>query len=204
MALTAAIYGVVEEQRYNKILLLKPIISMDNAHDIGFLPGSMEEKLAPWMASYSDNIEVIMNGYIKHDEPQPKSHKGESKKDFETRMEKQAAKLNPMQELIAHGLLEVGSLQNIRGRSLPKQFIILDEGQNLTKHALKTVITRLGEGSKIVIMGDETQIDAPYIDSRSNALSICAEVFKESKITAHVTLKKSERSELAELATELL
>lgn len=205
MALTAAINAVCEVGSYKKILLLKPIVSMDNAHDIGFLPGSMEEKLAPWMASYFDNVDVIMTGYnSKDDEDKPTKKKKTSKKDDDIDFEKKFAKTNPMQELIQHGLLEVGSLQHVRGRSLPNLFIILDEAQNITKHAVKTIITRLGEGSKIIIMGDETQIDSPYLDSTSNALSIVAEVMKDQDIAAHITLKKSERSKLAEIASELL
>lgn len=207
MALTAAINGVVETGQYSKILLLKPIVSMDNGHDIGFLPGTMEEKLAPWMASYSDNIEVIMSGYSKDEDDEeikPTKNKRKKKQQEQETFEKQYAKTNPMQELIHHGLMEVGSLQHVRGRSLPNQFIIIDECQNISKHAIKTVITRLGEGSKIVIMGDETQIDSPYLDSKSNALSIVAEALKGEEITAHITLRKSERSKLAEIASELL
>jgi PhoH-like ATPase len=205
MSLAAALYGVLETQQYNKVLLLKPIVSMDNSHDIGFLPGTMEEKLAPWMASYSDNIEVIMAGYLKDDTSsfKKKNKKGLTRKE-EMSFEKDAAKINPMAELISLGLLEVGSLQHVRGRSLPNQYIILDECQNLGKNALRTIVTRLGEGSKIILLGDISQIDSPYLDSRSNALSIVAEVFKSQSIAGHITLRKSERSKLAEIASELL
>lgn len=205
IALASAIYGVLETQQYAKILLLKPIVNMDNGHDIGFLPGTMEEKLAPWMASYSDNIEVIMAGYLKEEvSPHKTSRKNKTKKEMEAAFEKQEAKIHPLQELMALGLVEMGNLQNIRGRSLPRQYIIIDEGQNLTKKAIKTVITRAGEGTKIIILGDTSQIDSPYLDSSSNALAIVAEAFKFSDISAHITLKKSERSKLAELATNIL
>lgn len=211
ITLAAAMYGVLETHYYNKVVLLKPIISMDNAHDIGFLPGTMEEKLAPWMASYSDNIEVIMSGYLKEDEPYSQKSQKKSKKvtaadtkTAKTYEEKKVGKTNPMQELVELGLMEVGSLQHLRGRSLPNQIIILDEGQNITKHALKTIITRLGEGSKIIILGDISQIDSPYLDETSNGLTIVANAFKNQVIGAHITLKKSERSKLAEIASEIL
>jgi PhoH-like ATPase len=201
LALASGLYGVLETQQYAKILLLKPIVPMDGGHEIGFLPGSMEEKLAPWMASYGDNIEQIMSKYIKEDDA-PKKKK--SKKEEDTYQEKQQGKINPIQELIAHGLLEFGSLEHIRGRSLPNQFIIIDEAQGLTKHAIRTIITRIGEGSKIVIMGDASQIDSPYLDSKSNGLSICVEAFKPVGIAAHIKFSKSERSQLAEIASQVL
>jgi PhoH-like ATPase len=205
MALCAGLYGVLEVQRYSKVLLLKPIVAMDNGHELGFLPGTMEEKLSPWMASYADNIELIMAGYVKDTSgTATKKPKGISKADWEVLQEKQAGRTNPIQELIASGLLELGSLEHIRGRSLPNQYIIIDEAQNLTLHALKTIITRVGEGTKIVLMGDVSQIDSPYLDSRSNGLSLCIEKMKECDIAGHITFRKSERSRLAEIAADLL
>lgn len=201
MALAAGLYGVLEVQSYNKILLLKPIVAMDNSHELGYLPGSMEEKLAPWMASYADNIELIMQHYIKDDDGVSKKRR--SKKEAEIYNEKQAAKINPIQELITLGLLEMGSLEHFRGRSLNNQFIILDEAQNCSKHAIKTIITRAGEGTKIILMGDVKQVDSPYLDEKSNGLSIVVELFKNQNIAGHITLKKSERSKLAEIASEL-
>ena len=204
MTLAAGLYGVLETQTYNKILLLKPIVAMDNGHELGYLPGSMEEKLAPWMASYADNIELIMQHYIKDDEDVCVSKKRRSKKEAEIYNEKHAAKINPIQELMALGLLEMGSLEHFRGRSLNNQFIIVDESQNVSKHAIKTIVTRAGEGTKIVLMGDIDQIDSPYLDSKSNGLSILVEAFKDQDIAGHITLKKSERSKLAEIASEIL
>ena len=204
MALAAGLYSVLETQRYSKILLLKPIVAMDNNHELGFLPGSMEEKLAPWMASYADNIELIMQNYVKDTSGVTKKPKGVSKAEWEVLQEKQAGRTNPIQELIASGLLELGSLEHIRGRSLPNQYIIIDEAQNLTLHALKTIITRVGEGTKIVLMGDISQIDSPYLDSRSNGLSLVIEAMKSQAIAAHISFKKSERSKLAEIASDIL
>lgn len=197
ISLAAGLRGVLDLQEYTRILLLKPIVPMDNGHELGFLPGSMEEKLAPWMASYVDNIELIMSEYFKEDEPKKKTKKN-------TYDEKSAGKINPVQELINLGLLELGSLEHLRGRSLPNQFIIIDEAQNCSPHALKTIITRVGEGSKIVLLGDISQIDTPYLDARSNGLSIIVEAFKDQTIAGHIILKKSERSKLAEIASEIL
>jgi PhoH-like ATPase len=203
MALTAAINAVMEQGLYTKIVLLKPIVSMDNAHDLGFLPGSFLEKMSPWLSSFVDNLDIIMSGYNTKDDTIP-TKKKKSKKDDDISFEKQIGKTNPMEELMQHGIIEIGSLQHLRGRSLNSQFIILDEAQNCSRHAIKTIITRLGEGSKIVIMGDISQIDTPYLDQTNNGLTIVAEAMKQSDITSHITLKKTERSKLAELATEVL
>lgn len=215
IALAAGLHGVMETDKYSKILLLKPIVAMDNSHELGFLPGSMEEKLGPWMASYADNIEVIMSKYLKEDDA-PRCRNTKDKKTGKDKVgkdkekiaeilaEKDAGKTSPIQELIAHGLLEFGSLEHARGRSLSGQYVILDECQNCSPHAVKTMITRMGEGSKIVLMGDISQIDSPYLDSRSNGLSIVVDKFQEQNISGHITLKKSERSKLAEIASELL
>jgi len=199
ISLAAGLRGVLDLQQFAKIVLLKPIVPMDNSHELGFLPGSMLEKLEPWMASYADNIEVIMSEYFKDDEPKKKT-----KKQIQIENEKGAGKINPVQELMALGLLEFGSMEHARGRNLPNILMILDEAQNLSKHSVKTMITRLGEGSKIILMGDISQIDSPYLDSRSNGLSLVVEAFRDQNIAGHITLKKSERSELAEIASEIL
>ncbi len=202
LALAAALYSVLETQSYSKILLLKPIIAMDNSNELGFLPGSMEEKLAPWMASYADNIELIMKYYLKEDEPNMKKRK--TKKELDVYNEKQAAKINPIQELMNLGLIEFGSLEHFRGRSLNDQYIIADECQNTSPGLIKSILTRAGEGTKIVIMGDIEQIDSPYLDSQGNGLSIAVESFKNESIAGHITLKKTERSKLAEIAANIL
>lgn len=202
ISLAAGLRGVLDLQEYDKILLLKPIVPMDNGHELGFLPGDMNEKLSPWMASYSDNIEVIMSKYFEDDEPKKESKKKESKK--KDISEKEAGKINPVQELMSLGLLEFGSLEHMRGRSLPKQWILIDEGQNLSQMAIKTLLTRVGEGTKIVVLGDITQIDVPYMDSLSNGLSHLVEAFKDQEIAGHITLKKSERSKLAEISANIL
>ena len=145
------------------------------AKDLGYLPGGVEEKLSPWMQPLYDNIEYIMGG---------DSHM-----------------VGLYQE---QGLLQVEPLTYIRGRSIPKSIILLDEAQNISANEIKTVITRLGEGSKIIITGDIEQIDNPYIDHSDNGLTHVIERFKDHPIAGHVTLQKGERSELATLASQRL
>lgn len=205
LALAAGIYGVTVSKLYTKVLLLKPIVSMDNGHQLGFLPGSMEEKLAPWLSSYYDNIDFIM-GSSEYDEP-PKIKKAKNKKEdqyADSWHEKSVGKVSKAEELMALGLLEIGSLEHIRGRSLPNQFIIIDEAQGLTHNAIKTIITRAGEGTKVVLMGDIEQIDLPYLSAENNGLVYVADKFKDEPIAGHITLTRTVRSELAEKAAQLL
>ena len=205
IALAAGLHGVLETQKYQKILLLKPIVPMDNSHELGFLPGGLDEKLGPWMASYADNIEQIMSAYVKDDmDGGTKRQRKVAKKEEAVRMEKDQGKINPVQELIAHGFLEFGSLEHARGRNWSNTFVIIDEAQNTSKNTMKTILTRIGEGSKIVIMGDPSQIDSPWLDSKSNGLTIIQNLMQPYDITAHITLTKSERSKLAELASDVL
>jgi PhoH-like ATPase len=150
--------------------------------DIGFLPGTVEDKLTPWMYPIADNVEYLMRGREKG-----------------PRREKPGFK-----ELLAMGILVIEPLTYIRGRSIHNQFLIVDEAQNLTPHEVKTIITRVGDGTKIIVTGDPYQIDNPYIDSSSNGLAYLVERFKGQRISAHVTLRKGERSELSELAANLL
>jgi PhoH-like ATPase len=149
--------------------------------DLGFLPGDVEEKLAPWMQPIFDNVELLLGAV---------EERGKRKRGYK--------------ELVDMGILEIEPLTYIRGRSIPKQFMIVDEAQNLTPHEIKTIITRAGEGTKIVLTGDPYQIDNPYVDSSSNGLAYVVEKFKGQDISGHVTLTKGERSSLAELAANLL
>jgi PhoH-like ATPase len=150
--------------------------------DLGFLPGDVEEKLAPWMQPIYDNIDLLIK---EGNHAIGKKSRG-------------------YQELKEIGLLEVEPLTYIRGRSIPNQFIIVDEAQNLTPHEVKTIITRAGEGTKIILTGDPEQIDNPYVDASSNGLTYVVERFKDSPISGHISLLKGERSELAEVASNLL
>jgi len=167
-------------KQYKQILLARPIVPLSNK-DTGFLPGEIDEKLAPYMQPLYDNLGVIRNQFAKSD----------------TR-HKNIRKLLDEEELV------ITPLSYIRGRSLVNTFFIVDEGQNLTPHEIKTIITRAGEGTKIVFTGDIYQIDHPYLDSQSNGLSHLIEKMRGQLIYAHVNLEKGERSDLAELASDLL
>jgi PhoH-like ATPase len=179
LAIAAGLHKVAEESVYNRLLVSRPVFPMGK--DLGFLPGDIEEKLAPWMQPIFDNVELLLSGH----ESEKRHSKG-------------------YKELVAMGIMEIEPLTYIRGRSIPNQFMIVDEAQNLTPHEIKTIITRAGEGTKIVLTGDPYQIDNPYVDSSSNGLTYLVERLKNLKITGHVTMMKGERSELAELAANLL
>ncbi|GAB4251170.1 PhoH family protein [Deferrisoma sp.] len=180
LAIAAGLQKSIEEQVYKRLLVSRPIFPM--GRDIGFLPGDVQEKLRPWMQPIFDNVDFLFAGV--------EDREGRRRRGY--------------QELIDMGLMSLEPLTYIRGRSIPYQYMIVDEAQNLTPHEIKTIITRAGEGTKIVLTGDPYQIDNPYIDSTSNGLSYCVERFKNQSIAAHVTLEKGERSPLAELAANVL
>jgi PhoH-like ATPase len=179
LALAAGLQRVVEDSAYQKLLVARPIFPL--GRDIGFLPGDIEEKLHPWMQPIFDNMELLL-GVGKNDKRQGRSYR----------------------ELVDLGFLQVEPLTYIRGRSLPNVFMVVDEAQNLTPHEVKSIITRAGDGAKVVLTGDPYQIDNPYIDSINNGLTTVVERFKGERLVGHVTLTKGERSELAELATHKL
>ena len=179
LALAAGLEKVVNDDYYTRLLCSKPIMPLGK--DIGYLPGDVEEKLMPRMQSVSDNLEFLFM-----------ATGGE------------VGGGNRLQELIEDGVIELEPLTYIRGRSIPKQFVIVDEAQNLTPLELKTIITRAGKGSKIVLCGDPYQIDHPYLDSRSNGLTYVVENFKGEGLFGSITLTKGERSELAELAARIM
>jgi len=179
LALAAGLQKVTEEQTYHKLLVSRPIFPL--GRDIGYLPGDIEEKLNPWMQPIYDNLELLL-GLGRGDKKDGRSYA----------------------ELMDLGFVEIEPLTYIRGRSLPAVFMIVDEAQNLTPHEVKTIITRAGEGTKIILTGDPYQIDHPYLDSSNNGLTTVAERFKPEAIAGHVILSKGERSQLAELATQIL
>lgn len=179
LAIAAGLQKVAEEQKYVRLLVSRPIFPL--GRDIGYLPGDVEEKLNPWMQPIHDNVEFLMSL------SRPDRRGGRS-----------------YQELMEMGLMEVEPLTYIRGRSIPNQYIVVDEAQNLTPHEVKTIITRVGHGTKIVLTGDPYQIDNPYVDSVNNGLAYLAEKFRNEPIAATVTLTRGERSQLAELAANLL
>ncbi len=176
LALAGGLRKVVEDGTFTRMLVSRPVMPM--GRDIGYLPGDVDEKLNPWMQPIFDNLEFLY-GHGKRDN-------------------------SAFHELIEGGLVQVEPLTYIRGRSLPHQYLIVDEAQNLTPHEIKTIITRAGEGTKIVLTGDPHQIDNPYVDSASNGLSVVADRFRNERIAGHITLSKGERSDLAELAANLL
>lgn len=177
-ALAAGLTKVMEESAYHKMLVSRSIFPL--GRDIGYLPGEMEEKLRPWMQPIFDNFEFLL------------STKG-------TRDRRMSYKT-----IMEFGQVEIEALTYIRGRTLPHQWLVVDEAQNLTPHEIKTIITRVGEGTKIVLTGDPYQIDNPYIDSSNNAVTYVAEKFKGSPLAAHVVLAKGERSALADIASNIL
>lgn len=179
LAIAAGLKKTADEDVYIRLLVSRPIFPMGK--DIGFLPGALEEKLSPWMQPIFDNLELIF-GLEKKEKGKHYSYK----------------------ELMHQGILQLEPLTYIRGRSIPNQYMIIDEAQNLTPHEIKTIITRAGDNTKIILTGDPYQIDNPYIDSSSNGLSYVVERFKNEAIAGHVTLSKGERSELAERAANLL
>jgi PhoH-like ATPase len=206
MALVAGLQGVVEHKLYKKLLVYRPIVPMGN--DIGYLPGSMEEKLAPWMQPISDNIDFIMGDMCPEDKPKIKKPKGSKVAadipNLDHKTEKSAGKISATAELQQWGLLELGATTFIRGRSIPNNYIIFDEAQNASIHEIKTMLTRVGEGTKIILTGDPSQIDSPYLDSTNNGLTYVAERSKNYEHAAHIMFTKSERSELAEWAANNL
>jgi PhoH-like ATPase len=204
-----------ESSRYDGVSISRPVIALGK--DIGFLPGTLEEKMRPWLQPYYDALEVLMPSKPPKD-PQFASKKVSKKKKrkhdelFASMTSPPAsnghssglAPVRPYERLIKSGLVEIEALAFIRGRSIARRFFILDEAQQLTPHEVKTIITRISEGSKIVLIGDPAQIDNPYVDSRSNGLAYAHNRMKGQLIAAHVKLVKGERSKLAELAADLL
>lgn len=176
LALAAALKQSQDMDRYNKVIVARPIVAMGK--DIGYLPGELNEKLAPWMQPIYDNLEFLFNCKSK---------------------EELSKILTGYEDMI-----QVEALTYIRGRSIPDQFIIIDEAQNLSKHEVKTILTRAGDGTKVVLVGDPDQIDNPYLDAYSNGLTYVIEKLKHLKQSGHVTLSKGERSDLAQLCADLL
>jgi len=179
LAIAAGLQKTMEESVYQKLLVSRPIFPL--GRDIGYLPGDVEEKLNPWMQPIFDNVEYLMNL---------------------SRSEKKQGR--GYHELMDLGIMEIEPLTYIRGRSIPNQYIIVDEAQNLTPHEVKTIITRVGDGTKIVLTGDPYQIDNPYVDATNNGLIHVANRFKNERLAGHITMSKGERSPLAELAANLL
>jgi PhoH-like ATPase len=177
LAIAAALSQTLDMKMYSRVLVSRPVIPMGK--DIGYLPGSKEEKMSHWMQPLFDNLDFLI-----------------------TQAHSQSIK--SADQLIKAKVIEIEALSFIRGRSLPKQYIIVDEAQNLSPHEVKTIVSRAGKDTKMVLTGDPYQIDNPYLDASSNGLTYLVEAFKGQSLYGHVFLDKSERSVLAELAAELL
>ena len=201
LALAAGLLSVTDREAYRKLLVSRPIFPF--GRDIGFLPGSLEEKLNPWMQPIHDNIDFLVSAQFGDKAVDKDAGKGDSKGEGKGSA-RGGGKVWSYDELNSAGILEVEPLTYIRGRSLPGVYMIVDEAQNLSPHEIKTVLTRVGHGTKIVLTGDPYQIDQPYLDSLNNGLTYVVERFKDQPIAAHITLSKGERSPLAELAANLL
>ena len=173
LAIAAGLEQVIEKGIYKKLVVSRPVQPMGK--DIGYLPGTMEEKMKPWLMPIQDNLEFLMNG----------QHKS-------------------MDMFFDKGVIQVEALTYIRGRSINNAFIIIDEAQNLTIHELKTIITRVGENTKVILTGDIEQIDSMYLDATSNGLSHAVEKMKNYELSGHMTLIKGERSKVATLASKVL
>jgi PhoH-like ATPase len=177
LAMAAGLKRTVMDREFRRLVVARPTISMGK--ELGFLPGSLEEKLAPWMQPIHDALEMLSDLNMGHE------HRRSS-------------------DLMRSGSIVVEALSYIRGRSIANQFMVVDEAQNLTPLEAKTIITRVGHGTKIVFTGDPYQIDNPYVDSSSNGFNYIVSRFRSEPIAAHIELQKGERSELAELAANIL
>ncbi len=179
MAIAAGLEQVVESRTYERLAVYRPLVPVGRA-DVGFLPGGLDEKLDPWMSAIHDAIVALTDQRSSHD----------------------ARRL--IDDLTARGQLSLESVTFLRGRSLHRQFVVVDEAQNLEPTTLKTILTRIGEGTKVVFTGDTSQIDAPYMGESNNALAVLIHAFANQSCFGHVTLASCERSEVASLAAELL
>lgn len=179
MAIAAGLEQVVETRTYERLAVYRPLVPVGRA-DVGFLPGGLDEKLDPWMSAIHDAIVALTDQRSSHD----------------------ARRL--IDDLTARGQLSLESVTFLRGRSLHRQFVVVDEAQNLEPTTLKTILTRIGEGTKVVFTGDTSQIDAPYMGESNNALAVLIHAFAQQHCFGHVTLASCERSEVASLAAELL
>lgn len=206
LALLAGLHKTLVEDEYEKILVSRPVVPL--GRDIGYLPGTVEEKLHSWMLPIYDNMEFIMHSCQvgQHLEEMDGHERRKSKKNKQEKQQHRPnnGSLRPMEDLVKSGKLSLEAITYMRGRSIPYQFILIDEVQNLTPHEVKTLVSRVGEGSKIILAGDPYQIDSPYLDFISNGLVVVSDRFRGQRVFGTVYLQTSERSELSKLVSELL
>ncbi len=205
LALLAGLHKTLVEDEYEKILVSRPVVPLGK--DIGYLPGTVEEKLHSWMLPIYDNMEFIMHSSqaAQHFEELDGGERKKNKKGHKHQDKRQpTGSIRPLDDLVKSGKLSLEAITYMRGRSIPYQYILIDEVQNLTPHEVKTLVSRVGEGSKIILAGDPYQIDSPYLDFISNGLVVVSDKFRGQRVFGTVYLKTSERSELSKLVTELL
>lgn len=211
LALVAGLHKLLNEHVYKKMLIARPIVPLGK--DLGYLPGDIQEKLYSWMQPVRDNMEFIMQksqgGYHQrnnhhHESSYKKGMKSKKHHRDERGERDRFPVMNSLDDLVAADKINLEAITYMRGRSIPYQFILIDEVQNLTPHEVKTLVTRVGEGSKIILAGDPYQIDSPYLDFASNGLVVASDRFKGQNLFGTVFLESSERSELSQLAGELL
>lgn len=206
LALLIGLHKVLVEDVYEKMLVARPVVPLGK--DIGYLPGDLQEKLYSWMLPIYDNMDLIIHsaGVKRHQHEieeeasgYHKKRKGPGKKEH-----KREGAIDSLDALVHKGKISLEAITYMRGRSIPYQYILIDEVQNLTPHEVKTLITRVGEGSKIILAGDPYQIDSPYLDFASNGLVVASQRFKGERLFGSVYLEASERSELSKLGSELM
>lgn len=204
LALLAGLHKILIKDDFRKLLVSRPVIPL--GRDLGYLPGTLEEKLHSWMLPIYDNMEFIMHSINleKHVEDLKDNHQKKKAKKHTQYYRRDKTGIAPVDELVHQGKLSLEAITYMRGRSIPYQYILIDEAQNLTPHEVKTIITRVGVGSKVILAGDPYQIDSPYLDFSSNGLVSASEKFKGQRIFGSVFLETSERSELSQLAGNLL
>jgi PhoH-like ATPase len=209
LALLAGLHKVLVEDQYERILISRPVVPL--GRDIGYLPGDVKEKMHSWMMPIYDNMDFIISSINMPEETyemrvrkRNTAAKSGHRHKNEPRNEKRDRKMMSLGELVRTDKISMEPITYMRGRSIPYQYILIDEAQNLTPHEVKTLVSRVGEGSKIVLAGDPYQIDSPYLDFSSNGLVVTSERFKGQSLFASIALEISERSELSNLAGKLL
>ena len=216
LGLMAGLHQVLVQDIYKKMMVSRPVVPL--GPDIGYLPGDLQEKMHSWMQPVYDNVGVILHATLvgqhlkaAHDQHENdefdhdfKHGKKSKKKSAKKMMRKEREGLNSVEDLMHQDKLSLEAITYMRGRSIPYQFILIDEVQNLSPHEAKTIISRVGQGSKIILCGDPYQIDSPYLDFSSNGLVVTSDKFKDQELFATVFLETSERGMLSELASKLM
>jgi PhoH-like ATPase len=209
LALLAGLHELFINKNYDRMIISRPVVPL--GRDIGFLPGTVEEKLHSWMMPIYDNMQYIMHMINKSRTPEPEeefnnnhNNKNKNKGKKTPHKHKKQGQGISFTDLLHQGKISMEAITYMRGRTIPYQLILIDEAQNLTPHEIKTLVTRVGEGSKIILTGDPYQIDSPYLDFSSNGLVVASERFKGQPMFGSIYLPTSERSELSRLAGELL